>query len=376
MLREAILAALLIENRRCSPPLPESEVETIAQSVSRYEPTAAEAKPDPNDWRSMFHTFADFENAPPLSFAIKDFLQLEGATLIGGLSGHGKTLIMQSVAKALLNGPGRKLWGCFEILEQASRVLYLIPESTLSPFKHRLKLFGLYDFLRDDRLLVRTLTMGPTPYLSDPRILAAAKDAHVFLDTAIRFSLEGSENDASDNMRGLAADIFSLLGAGARTVIGAQHSPKLFQKENVMRLENVLRGSGDIGAMACTAWGVKQLDPVANIIHVENIKPRDFEPPGPFQLIGRPFIDDEGDFRIHKSPGTCGPLMNEQEPDRDKGGASEHERDARRGKIALMKGWLEGNPGLTSPEIVGKFKAVGMDVAGSTVRKYRQEIEK
>lgn len=224
-------------------------------------------------WRDMFHCFEDFENAPPLSFAIRDLLQNDGATLIGGLSGHGKTLIMLSMAKALLAGYGTKLWGHFDVLESDARVIYLIPEAAIGPFGHRLKLFKLYDHLRSDRLLVRTLSKGPAPCLSDPRILAAAKGAHIMLDTAIRFANEGNENDAGDNQRGLATDFFALLGAGARTVVGAHHSPKPFSRENVMRLENVLRGSGDIGAMVSTAWGIKQLDADQNIIHVENIKP-------------------------------------------------------------------------------------------------------
>src|SRR6202035_2920699 len=111
--------------------------------------------------------------------------------------------------------------------------------SSIGPFKYRLKLFGLYEHLRD-RLLVRTLSMGPTLCLSDSRILLAAKGAHVILDTAVRFCAEGDENSAGDNQRGLASDIFALLGAGARTVIAAHHAPKPFARENVMRLENVL----------------------------------------------------------------------------------------------------------------------------------------
>jgi len=39
-----------------------------------------------SNWRSIFHRFEDFENAPPLSFAIKDFLQNDGATLIGAVN--------------------------------------------------------------------------------------------------------------------------------------------------------------------------------------------------------------------------------------------------------------------------------------------------
>jgi len=197
--------------------------------------------------------FDDFENCAPLSFAIGGFLQNYGATMIGGLSGHGKTLILLSIAKALLAGKGARLWDLFSVEENAARVVYLIPKCAIAPFKHRLKLFDIYDVLAPNNVLVRTLSKGPTPSLSDPRILFAAKSAHVFLDTGTRFG-EGDENSAGDNQRGLANDIFALLGSGAWSVIAAHHSPKPFARENVMRLENVLSGSGDIGAMLTTAW--------------------------------------------------------------------------------------------------------------------------
>jgi putative DNA primase/helicase len=41
----AILAALLEQNAQCDPPLPESEVESIAESVARYAPAATDAPP-------------------------------------------------------------------------------------------------------------------------------------------------------------------------------------------------------------------------------------------------------------------------------------------------------------------------------------------
>ncbi len=42
---EAILAALLVENRRCMPPLEGDEVQTIARSVARYAPAVRPAHP-------------------------------------------------------------------------------------------------------------------------------------------------------------------------------------------------------------------------------------------------------------------------------------------------------------------------------------------
>jgi DnaB-like helicase N terminal domain/AAA domain len=347
----------------------------LARARERIATLCGSGSIEPAGWRDIFHTYTDFEQSAPLSFSIGGFLQNDGATMIGGLSGHGKTLILCSIAKALLAGKGAKLWDLFPVEENAVRVVYLIPECSLAPFKHRLQLFGIYQCLapNDDRLLVRTLSKGPTPCLSDPRILFAAKGSHVVLDTASRFG-EGDENSASDNARGLANDIFALLASGARTVIAAHHSPKPFAKENVMRLENVLRGSGDVGAMLTTAWGVKQIDPESNVIHVENIKPRDFQPCGPFQIIGRPFIDTGGDFRLHKHPGECGSLQDEQRSEQDRGGAPQDVREARSANIELMRGWLAEDPHLTSEQISKRFANAGIHVSSSTVRKYKMEI--
>jgi hypothetical protein len=256
---------------------------------------------DPDAWRELFHTYEEMKNAPPLRFVIQDFLQADGATLIGGLSGHGKTLAMLATAKALLEGT--TLFSQFKVTEPARRVIYLIPEVPQGPFFHRLStIFRLDEFIKDDRLLVRTLSKGETISLTDPRLLKAAEGADVFLDTAIRF-MDGNENDATDNQKGLANHIFQLQHAGARTIVGAHHSPKGFERETRMTLENVLRGSGDIGAMLATAWGVRQLNPERNLIWVENIKARDFDPPKPFRIEGRPHLDNTGYFQLVSEPG-------------------------------------------------------------------------
>jgi hypothetical protein len=51
MTHEAIEAALLVENKRCDPPLPENEVRRIAQSVSRYAPATDGEWPEPEPLR-------------------------------------------------------------------------------------------------------------------------------------------------------------------------------------------------------------------------------------------------------------------------------------------------------------------------------------
>jgi hypothetical protein len=227
-------------------------------------------------------------------------------TLIGGLSGHGKTLLMLAMAKALLEE--LPLFGheLFTVPRPARRVLYLIPESSLGPFWSRLQLFRLQEHLRDDRLLVRTLSSPGQLSLADPRLLKAAEGADVFLDTAVRF-MDGSENDV-ESARPFADTLFRLLNAGARSITGAHHAPKGFEGQDYMTLENILRGSGDLGAMVCTCWGVRQVDPERNQLYVQNAKPRDFQPCAPFILEGRPHLDATGQFKMLLKPGEAGEL--------------------------------------------------------------------
>lgn len=344
-------------------------VERVKKNLAEIETTQAAAA------AVTFHAEADYMNAPQLRLAIQDFVQLDAATIFGGLAGQRKTWLLLSIAKALLDKPPL-LWDHFPVNEAAEKVIYLIPESTIGPFAHRLRLFGLMKYVEQGRLLTRTLSKGARIELDDPRILGAANGAHVFLDTIGRWS-EGDENSAGDNQRGLAADCFGLLGAGARSVIAAHHSPKGFSKETVMNLENCLRGSGDVGAMVGTAFGIRQIDSAQNIIHVECVKARDFEPPGPFQLIGRPYIDTEGDFRMHRKPGECGSLSEYLDiPGKSQGGASVHEREARAGKLALLRGYLAVNPNLNSAGIVQLFAKDGIKVSKGTVRRYKSDLSK
>jgi hypothetical protein len=125
----------------------------------------------------------------------------------------------------------------------------------------------------------------------------------VFLDTAVRFML-GEENSASDH-REFADILFNLQRVGARTVIGAHHSPKAFEGKESISLENAFRGSGDVGAMLATAWALKQTDAATNRVYTKNVKPRDFEPCQPFEIEGRPWIDQEGAFRMVTQPGMA-----------------------------------------------------------------------
>jgi len=285
----------------------------------------------------MFATYEDLMKAPEPSFLIKGLLQDQGTTFIHGLSGHGKTMLLMSVIKALLTGSPLFGFKDFEVVTKANRILYLSPEIQLGQARLRLNLFGLTEFVKSGHLLVRTLTEGPSPDLLDPDILTAARGAVVVIDTAVRF-MEGKESAAEDNRDGLATKCFRLLEAGALIVLGTHHSPKSFGEAKHMSLENMSRGSGDIGGMLSGAWGVAQVNAEENIIHIENLKPRDQDPFRPFQVQGRPYINKQGDFRVNKPPGVC-EAYGAERPEPVKGGRPEDaETQAKKNYILeLMK---------------------------------------
>jgi putative DNA primase/helicase len=289
--------------------LRESELNKACANAREYkktQPKKSEAiDPDPDSWRELFTTYAE-DDDPSFDWLVKDFIEVGGAHGIAGPSGNGKTLFAMSLAKALVLGT--PFLNHFEV-PKAYPVLYLIPESGSRSFRKRLRSFRLT--LGDDRFLYRTLSHGVTISLHDKRMPAAVKGRVIFLDTAIRF-IQGDENSASENHKYLAQDVFNLLSAGALAVILIHHATKAGAEGDVMTLENVLRGSGDIGAMLNDVYGLRQINKPSNLIHVEQVKARDIEYLPPFQVEGRPWIDDEGDFRLKKKPGECGSLKEEK----------------------------------------------------------------
>jgi hypothetical protein len=191
--------------------------------------------------------------------------------------------------------------------------------------------------------------------------------ADVFLDTAIRF-IEGEESAAGDVKNSLSNAIFALLGAGARSVVAAHHAPKAFETETYITAENVLRGSGELTAAPATVWGIRQLDPTRNRIYIANAKPRDFEPPPPFVIEGRPWIDMQGDFKLIDEPGMALSLA-ELLPARPRRGRPLDEEKRRR--ILQVQAWIKEAGPLSYEEIIKRFAAEGIRIAKATAKKYR-----
>jgi hypothetical protein len=221
------------------------------------------------------------------------------------------------------------------------------------------------DFVRDGKMLIRTLSSAEDVPLTDARIRRAASGAHVFLDTAVRF-MEGDEQAAADAKR-FAATLFGMQKAGAKSITGAHHSPKALQKADDLSLENVLRGSGDIGAMLATCWGIWQKDEESNKVYVRNVKPRDFEPVAPFEIQGRPHLDESGSFKMVVLPGLSG------------GKSNPIGRGARLDKLNVQA-WIRERLSKPEPGSVAEMHkaaaSCGLDIPLGTFKNYVSELRK
>ena len=99
--QKAITAALIEENRsRCSPPLPDREVETIAKSAGRYEQGEVKTSATP---RPALVKASEVPYEPP-RWTIAPYFQRGKGTLIQGDNGSGKTAFMCAVAAHVTTG--------------------------------------------------------------------------------------------------------------------------------------------------------------------------------------------------------------------------------------------------------------------------------
>jgi len=199
-----IRAALLVENlERCQPSLDESEVVTIAASVSQYQPdrTAPTQAEDENSTPIdlPFRTAAEIERETPAQVAwIARPLVAAGASteLAGKVKLAGKTTFTHHMVRAVLDGipfMGQKT--------QKTAVIYLTEQSPTS-FREAMKRAGLLG--RDDFVVLFWKdTIGISWLDVMQRAVSECKQRNAKLlvvDTLTQFTgIEGdSENNAGD----------------------------------------------------------------------------------------------------------------------------------------------------------------------------------
>jgi hypothetical protein len=261
-----------------------------------------------SEWRKHFRRLSELDEGP-VQMLIENILIAEGATMLGSLSGVGKTWLGLAMAKALTTG--KPFLGHFKV-PTIVPVVYLVPEMGSRAIRKRAVGMGLPD---SEKFLVRTLKEGvmqlKSPYLEG--MIREVKPV-LFLDTAIRFIGNADENSSTESSAGLVAMTFELLRLGALGVVLLHHAPKTFARERYMTLENALRGTGDFGAMCEVVWGIRHAkrwngktedkeyakeSMALTRLEVECLKGRDIpDVADPFIIQGRPYLDDTGEFAL------------------------------------------------------------------------------
>ncbi|HZP06763.1 MAG TPA: bifunctional DNA primase/polymerase [Terracidiphilus sp.] len=361
--RDALYAALIpINENMCEPPVSDSDLQHIAESAAKYEVSgpgpsvkigkAKEKIVAPEDWRTRWHSLEEMRDAPPVTFVIKDFLEQQGVTALAAPAGQRKSLIALNVAHACCTG--EPLFDYFEVTNRPKHVLYLCPEMGISSFSARLKRVGLLDHV-GKTLFCRT--MNSEGFLALPDLTDEELDnAVIIVDTLVRF-LEGNENESAD-MRVFAAKAMSLVTRGAAAVLLLHHSGKGTKESPELTLENVMRGSSELGAFVCCCWGTRLQDPTEpykSNSFLANVKPRDFESV-PFE------VSSGEDCRLH-IVGTPGNVVLKSKFTADRDG-----QQAEADKLILA------HPDLTVDETVELIAAHGINRKRTWVYKRKAKL--
>lgn len=138
MSEPAILAALSVENAsRCKPPLPAADVERIARSVARYEPSDPALRMHGQPAPRLAAVRLDDVMAvteSPVGYALSPYYPRRMVTLLGGHGGLGKSML--ALVHAAHVAAGRD-WGTLSVTQ--GRVVFLSFEDEGAILRWRLR---------------------------------------------------------------------------------------------------------------------------------------------------------------------------------------------------------------------------------------------
>src|SRR6185369_4810601 len=156
------------------------------------------------------------------------------------------------------------------------------------------------------------------------------------------------DENSSEDMKVFAEDCFRIMKDGAASVLVLFHSPKGTKESGELTLENVMRGSGELGAFVSSCWATRLQtpdEPWESASYLKNVKQRDFESL-PFEVKS----DKKGRLQILKPPGLEVKLNG-------KPVGTPSNRDGME-QAALQI--IHDNPKLSLGKIVAKLREVGI----------------
>lgn len=304
MTEEAIIAALLVENERCDPPLPEREVETIAKSIGSYTPTDAPS----------FEIMAK----PATEFLAMDIpapkWQIEGLwpeASIGFVSGPPKSFkSFYTLEMGYAIATGRAFLDKFPVTQ--GRCLLIQSESSMASFKERVRRTGLHYGDASDLYIITNRPL----YLEDEADLdrlkhevAILRPSTVILDPLRSFTKADENSNVA--MGGMIRSLRGLRDEFGCSFVVVHHWTKTPPGNgDIRRQGEKLSGGGSLYAAAEVYIGIRR---VSDDVHRSHTKYelKDGEGLEPFDVQ---FMPDTGCLRHISTTQLLGAALDGEEP--------------------------------------------------------------
>ena len=141
--KEGMKALLMVENKRCQPPMTEDEIEGIVASISRpeYKPAPIEILAEKDAPIELVNTdvpllLNDFlaQDIPSVEYYVTGLMQKKGKSMVSANTNVGKSIFVQNLALSIATGDGLFL-NQFECAK--AKVLYIDLEMGKSALKDR-----------------------------------------------------------------------------------------------------------------------------------------------------------------------------------------------------------------------------------------------
>jgi KaiC/GvpD/RAD55 family RecA-like ATPase len=302
---EILQAITVVNDTRCVPPLPDSEVRQIVRSVSRYSSDldlagdvalgseAAEAllAAEAADTDYYFTRATSFLSQPaPMEWVIKGWIPKQSISMIYGESGVGKSFIALDMACSIASG---KLWQ--NIKTSKGTVVYLAGEGNYG-IRQRIASWCIKNGVSDlDNLLISNKPLDLDAPNSAIKVIEAIRELSdgpigiLYVDT-LNNHMSGDENSARDT-RTMINNCKIIAAALGCTVVFVHHTGLNDSSKGRARGSSAWKGSLDSSLLISHAGN--------DVIKVSCEKMKDSQEPlplfGTLAYVNLGWTDEDGD---------------------------------------------------------------------------------
>ena len=302
---EILQALNVVNDTRCVPPLPDSEIRQIAKSVSRYAAdtdVAANAalgyeaaemllESERIDGDYFFTTASSFLSQPaPMEWVIKGWLPTHSISMIYGESGVGKSFIALDMACSIAAGIN---WQ--GIKTKPGAVVYLAGEGNYGIRQRIASWCKKNNVDQLDNLLISNKPIDLDGAGAATKVINAIKELYdgpvlmVFIDT-LNNHMSGDENSARDTRT--MVNNSKIIGSALKSTVGFIHHNGLNDSaKNRARGSSAWKGSLDSSILISKANN--------DLIKISCEKMKDSQEPndlfGLLQYVNLGWVDDDGD---------------------------------------------------------------------------------